>query len=186
VYSDDIVVKELRKMKLDVGCGLHKRGDVGVDINRESKADIIADAHYLPFREESFNKVSVYAVLEHVDYPQKVLKEINRVCEDGAHVMILVPISSRMFMNLLIYFFTFQFRGVISIYKCNKKGEHKWQYSTSSLKRLLEKHGFRILDVRLSPPDFYGTSNQFFKKMEQIHRRQPIYKPHLVVEGTKL
>ena len=66
-------------MILDVGCGKRKRGDIGVDISRETQADIIADAHYLPFKNEVFSKVVSVVVLEHSPCPLAFLKEIYRV-----------------------------------------------------------------------------------------------------------
>ena len=173
-------------MKLDVGCGKRKRGDIGVDINRNSEADVIADAHFLCFRESSFDQLSAYALLEHVDNPNKVLAEMSRVCKKGAHITILVPANSRMICNFIIYFLTFQFKGVLNMYRCNKEREHKWQYSPSSLKTLLKKHGFRILKAEFKAPSFYGANNRFLRMLEKTHRRYPIYKPHLVAEGIKL
>ena len=75
-------------MKLDVGCGKRKRGDIGVDINRNSEADVIADAHFLCFRESSFGQLSAYALLEHVNKSNKILAEMKHVCKEGAHVII--------------------------------------------------------------------------------------------------
>jgi len=50
-------------LALDVGCGKQKRGDIGVDYSRNSEADVIADAHYLLFKD-------------------KVLSSITNVCRD--------------------------------------------------------------------------------------------------------
>jgi|GEM_PF-2385391 len=172
-------------MNLDVGCGTRRRGDIGIDIYRKSQADIIADAHYLPLRDTSFDSISAYAVLEHVDDPRKVLSEIHRVCKNGGFVKILVPASSRMFLNFIIYFVTFQFGMIHEMFQCNKRREHKWQYSVSGLSSLLKRQGFHVLDVEFSPPNFHGANNAFLRILERIHRRIPLYKPHLVVEGKK-
>lgn len=64
---------------LDVGCGKHKRGDVGVDISRNSQADVIADAQYLPFRDESFSIVISHHIIEHLRKPETAIKEMLRV-----------------------------------------------------------------------------------------------------------
>jgi len=68
---------------LDLGCGSLKRGNVGVDLERTSKVDIIADAHYLPLRSRSFNGCIAYAVLEHVNNPLQVIHEISRVLREN-------------------------------------------------------------------------------------------------------
>lgn len=173
-------------MKLDIGCGNHKRGDIGVDISWESEADVIADAHYLPFCEASFDQVGTYAVLEHVDNPDKVLAEASRIAKEGADLRILVPVHSRMLPNFLIYFFTLQFKELVGMYQCNRKGEHKWQFSVSSMEKLLKKHGFQVFNVEFSPPDYYGrVNNPFLRMLQGMHRRCPIYRPHLVIDGRK-
>jgi len=66
-------------MILDIGCGKNKRGDIGIDYSRESCADVIADAHRLPFRDDIFDKVISFNVLEHSSNPIQFLQEQHRV-----------------------------------------------------------------------------------------------------------
>lgn len=51
---------------------------VGVDIYYSPTVDVIADAHYLPFKDSIFDGVLIQAVLEHVVEPSKVVGEIHR------------------------------------------------------------------------------------------------------------
>jgi len=86
---------------LDVGCGDQPRGDVNVDCYRYSKqvrpdkkivktcADVIADGQYLPFHDESFNKVVSFHVIEHVKNPYRFLKELVRVSKN--EILIVCP-----------------------------------------------------------------------------------------------
>ena len=64
---------------LDVGCGHSKKGTIGIDYSKNSDADILADAHYLPFQDCSFDKVLSVTVLEHSPNPLVFLKEQYRV-----------------------------------------------------------------------------------------------------------
>ena len=100
---------------LDVGCG---RGTllrevvqmcqwaVGVDYSRAAiniakmniealrNADIIrASATYLPFRDMSFNKISMLEVLEHLDKKDSILAidEVYRVLKNGGKSIISTP-----------------------------------------------------------------------------------------------
>ena len=69
-------------------------GDVGIDIgiSKTFKGHFIqADAHFLPFRNEAFDTVVCYEVIEHVDSPRKVLKEIARVLKKGGRAIISTP-----------------------------------------------------------------------------------------------
>jgi ubiquinone/menaquinone biosynthesis C-methylase UbiE len=74
-------------MILDVGCGKHKRGTIGVDYSRNSDADIIADAPFLPFKDEVFDEVASFKVLEHSPNPLNFLKEQTRVLKPGGKIV---------------------------------------------------------------------------------------------------
>jgi len=83
--------------RLDVGCGLRPKGDVNLDLYFNEftehldsldkklittirvKNPVKADAHYLPFKDDSFEEVYSHHVLEHLDNPFKALSEMIRV-----------------------------------------------------------------------------------------------------------
>ncbi len=78
---------------LDVGCGSTRhKGFVGLDIRRTAGADLLADAHFLPFTDEAFTLVYSSHVLEHVKHPYVVLKELQRVSK--GLVVVRVPMSN--------------------------------------------------------------------------------------------
>ena len=52
---------------------------IGCDLYPGKQVDFIADAHYLPLKENSINIIFLQAVLEHVLEPQKVVDECYRV-----------------------------------------------------------------------------------------------------------
>ncbi len=65
-------------------------------VARQSKLPIqyvVGDARYLPFKENSFDVVFSYSVLQHMSYEnaEKVLSEINRVLKPGGHCVIQMP-----------------------------------------------------------------------------------------------
>jgi SAM-dependent methyltransferase len=76
---------------LDLGCGPRDQAVpveylgyryVGVDYSNKA-ADLLADAHALPFKENTFNCVLSYAVLEHLHNPFIALSEIDRLLKPG-------------------------------------------------------------------------------------------------------
>jgi len=73
-------------MKLDIGCGRNKRkGYIGVDISKDSDADIIASALSIPIKDATVDEVNCSHLLEHL-YPeeaQKFFDEIFRVLKEG-------------------------------------------------------------------------------------------------------
>jgi SAM-dependent methyltransferase len=79
---------------LDIGCGQKKLpGAVGLDILKNSQADIVHDISDIPWPLEnnSFDIVLANNIIEHVDDVLGVLGEIHRVSKPGARIVIQVP-----------------------------------------------------------------------------------------------
>jgi len=74
---------------LEIGCGtqelekhLGNRRYVGVDLTPEFKPHVLADAHHLPFRDNSFSNVCTKNCLQHTEDYQQALREVVRVARD--------------------------------------------------------------------------------------------------------
>ena len=79
---------------LDVGCGLNKKpSSIGVDFNRDTAADVLADINRgaLPFRDSSFERVELIHVIEHVDDIVATMEELHRVCRSGGVIRLETP-----------------------------------------------------------------------------------------------
>ena len=80
---------------LDLGCGKNKHlGAIGVDMNPGVNPDIVfefRDRRFLPFADNSFDKIYAMDFIEHVDDPQWLLSEIHRVGKPNAAVEIQYP-----------------------------------------------------------------------------------------------
>lgn len=132
-------------ISLDVGCGWRrdqtKRGVVGIDLHR-GKCDVVADAHHLPFQNNVFKQVYLWAVLEHLDNPPLALQEVNRVSKPCSAATIMIPINSNVWHVLLkrtvVEFPWGYLLAVQTLLRLRKlwkqKGaSHKWQISLSFL-----------------------------------------------------
>ena len=74
------------KLVLDIGCGEKKlKGAIGVDVRKTKDVDIIADARYLPFKDEVFDHVYSSHLIEHFSHREvkEVIKEWVRVLKRG-------------------------------------------------------------------------------------------------------
>ncbi len=96
-------------MKLDVGCGDRPTGDVNCDLHvrdighrtgrkgilgetidsRRTKDFVVCDVQFLPFRAGVFEQVYSWHVIEHVENPFLMLKEMIRVSNHT--VLIICP-----------------------------------------------------------------------------------------------
>jgi len=81
-----------------VGCGRdlpsHKfiwLGDVRIDVRRARNVTIVADAHHLPFRAETFNIIVAFEVCEHLFNPSQALTEMRRVLKSNGKIIISIP-----------------------------------------------------------------------------------------------
>lgn len=81
---------------LDIGCGESKtEGSLGMDIIKESSANIIADINKpLPFKDNTFDKIVMNHLLEHVDNVIKVMEELYRILRPKGGIIIRVPCFS--------------------------------------------------------------------------------------------
>lgn len=87
--------KEKDSLMLDLGCGeeIHRQvcehagfEYVGLDIRHE-KAQILGDAHALPFADNSFDFILAIAALEHLRNPFIGIREAVRVLKPGARLL---------------------------------------------------------------------------------------------------
>jgi len=136
------LARHLKGSTLDVGCGI---GDMlafralttGVDINPHTVAycnahDLDArlmQPNILPFPNSYFDSVLLDNVLEHIEEPNKLLKEIGRVLRDNGTLLIGVPGK----------------RGYLS------DPDHKINYNELSLKFCLSKVGFQCQKIFYAP-----------------------------------
>jgi SAM-dependent methyltransferase len=77
----------------DFGAGGRKitPGTITIDFIKARQTDIIADIHKVPIKDKSFDCIFCTGTLEHVEYPEKVVKEIRRVLKPKGIVYIDVP-----------------------------------------------------------------------------------------------
>ena len=73
------------------GAGTPVAGYVNVDLFALPGVDVAANAEQLPFRGGVFQRVECDAVLEHVERPERVMAEIERVLALGGMAHLVVP-----------------------------------------------------------------------------------------------
>jgi len=102
ILLDEDLEKAKKYMKgivLDIGGG-RKRGTfkepddanwIVLDISKERFPHILGDAQNIPVKSKSVDCVKCTELLEHVEYPERVLYEISRVLKPGAILILSMP-----------------------------------------------------------------------------------------------
>ncbi|OIP20732.1 MAG: hypothetical protein COW69_00110 [Candidatus Huberarchaeum crystalense] len=96
---------------LDIGCGRNKyksitKGDIVISLDRVKlhRVDIVHDLEKfsLPFRDNEFDKVIAFHVLEHIKNFIPLMAELHRIMKAGAILEIKVPFYSAQVCNIMI------------------------------------------------------------------------------------
>tara|TARA_Y100000031_G_C8180123_1_gene366037 strand:+ start:779 stop:1201 length:423 start_codon:yes stop_codon:yes gene_type:complete len=120
-------------MKIDIGCGHHKKeGFTGLDIDKNSQADIIGSALDLPFKNESVDQIYCSHLLEHFtpEQAKTFFSEIYRVLKKGNSAVLKVDHdwSKKRLLK--------------------KDSDHKHRYSVKELEKMLEQFSFSQNEVK--------------------------------------
>lgn len=146
---------------LDVGCGDKPTGDVNSDLFHYVKCNnfILADAHHLPFKSNTFDKIHAKHCLEHFENPRNFFKEAKRVLKTGGNLECVYPTDS-MYVKITIHNLlnlrwssAFNWKSIILGTKKINYGGHKWQFSDTGLRTMLNDVGFtKIIFYKISFP----------------------------------
>ena len=88
--------------KLNLGAGESKKeGYINIDWSELAKPDKIHDLNVCPypFEDNSFDLIEASHVLEHLDKPFTIMKELHRISKPGGKIIIKVPHFSRGFTH---------------------------------------------------------------------------------------
>lgn len=82
----------LGRWNLYIGsAGTRADGYVNLDLFALPGVDVAANAELLPFPDNTFQRVECDAVLEHVEHPDRVAREIERVLRPGGYAHFVTP-----------------------------------------------------------------------------------------------
>ena len=162
-------------LTLDVGCGYlpsHKRREgIGIDLIK-GRADIVADVERLPFRDNTFTKVYLRNVLEHLDNPLECLRDVKRVTKSGAIIEITIPVQANTFYQEIERFILgFPFRTVGTIQRLNRFRKHGKNPGFRHKNKIQPKHigkFFQIISIEFEPskhPWFRGRKGKLLQRL---------------------
>ncbi|MBW1979666.1 MAG: methyltransferase domain-containing protein [Deltaproteobacteria bacterium] len=119
----------------------------------------VAAAETLPFKTHSFDVISLFGVLEHVDNPVKVLQELHRVCKpSGGCVLTVVNRLAHLDPHYQLWGLNFLPQRLAHLY-ISRRGremrsvrdrqtiEDMHYFTYSGFQKLAESVGFRVRDA---------------------------------------
>lgn len=142
--------------KLNLGCGTDIRpGYLNIDFEKIQGIDSVYDLNKLPypFKDNQFNEIIMRNILEHLENPFEIIKEIHRISEKGARIHIRTP-----------HFSSNNVWGDL---------QHKRGFNTDTFKNVNMQSRFRILRQEITFSHF-----RFF--MRPLAKINPVfYEKHL-------
>lgn len=150
---------------LDLGAGSAKYREIirerassytTFDMAPGPNIDVVGDALNLPFGEASFETIVSTQVLEHVEKPWIVVKEIHRVLKSGG-----------------ICFLTAPFMEPYHPYP----GDY-FRYSVEGIKSLFQNEGFQIVEC-----GSYGPPFALFAKFAKLGKFRPLVPAARILDG---
>lgn len=73
----------------NVGCGkLYLDNAVNFDFDPSVIPDVIGDFHYLPFKNETFDTIFAFDIIEHTKSPNNLLDELSHVIHKDGNIII--------------------------------------------------------------------------------------------------
>ncbi len=77
----------------DIGSGHNKYSDrvIGIDILFRDDVDVCGNLYALPLADDSLDGVVIRGVLEHIEFPQRAVAELERVLRPGGRIYASIP-----------------------------------------------------------------------------------------------
>lgn len=169
-------------VRLNLGCGdfpLDGDGWINVDASRHVPADLYLDVvrDSLPFDDDTVEEVYAGHLLEHVARPDvpRFLGEVRRVLRPGGRFGVVVPDTREVLRRYVLGepapvewpqghhrdLRDLDEACAMLIFSDEQESPHRWAYDRTTLRRVLERHGFTVTgeiaprDPRIPVPAWY-------------------------------
>ncbi|MEK9170184.1 MAG: class I SAM-dependent methyltransferase [Patescibacteria group bacterium] len=161
--------------KLNLGSGGYKKeGFINLDWNPLNNPDVAHDLNKLPypFPDNSFDFIEASHVLEHLDKPFMVMKELHRILKSDGKLVVKVPHFSRGFTHAehshgfdvtFPLYFDKKFADSLSGYQGFEFGLEKMEFHWLAFTHLLPMLGYNRITILLL--DFTNVVISFFANL---------------------
>ena len=119
---------------------------------KEVNTSIVEDATELPFKDETFDVIMSFDLIEHLINPDNLLAESFRILKRGGWFVISTPNLADFYSRMTFLFgytpFSYnpsKFRVAAPFSKLNTNMGHKSVFTYKGLKQVLSIHGFEVI-----------------------------------------
>jgi ubiquinone/menaquinone biosynthesis C-methylase UbiE len=214
-YYADLLSKEFKGNTLDLGCGpgektasLKIQNYTGADIavtalkagrkTYPKKRFICANAEKLPFKDNSFDNIIFFEIIEHIPNYQKSITEIKRILKKDGKLFIATPNRLRWLVFPFYYLMSEKFKITFASFfgKGNKEESRKLdqketelslphhvkEFSKRELKKLCKKNNFKINSCK----GYRSIVEYYFPKLKFLNPILPSRSILLIATNNKL
>ena len=118
--------------------------DVAIHKSHSKASFVNCDARNLPFKDSTFDVVTCFHVIEHIEDGLTVLEEIHRVLKTGGWLLLVTPNAKR---------FETIYSSLVKMikrspYKYPLNPDHVFEYSLPDLESLIRRSKFKTYEIR--------------------------------------
>lgn len=149
-------------MRANMGSGASSWGEIRVDLNKDSSANVIADLQALPFIDEAFCDVRCIQALEHVPDWRSALLELLRVTR--RRLIVEIPMNSDIrFTDPWRILFPTPENVKLFLSIPERSREHLWQIDPWILHHVMLEDGFCCADPEKLFKVAYGMPSRSWR-----------------------
>ena len=145
----------------------------GIDISEFAVSQV--QSHYnieayvgtlseINFPDASFDVITLWDVLEHFTSPSEELKEIHRVLKDDGIILFNTPNEKALIRKVAQYLYQFSGSRISAPARKLHHIFHLYYFSANTLKALLQKSGFEVVELKGKPIPFMRGRGNFLEK----------------------
>jgi 2-polyprenyl-3-methyl-5-hydroxy-6-metoxy-1,4-benzoquinol methylase len=164
---------------LDIGCGAGEfltvaehsgfrpvglePSKTAFEIARKAHPVIRGELGTVGFKEDTFDVVTLWSVLEHVPEPSACLRRIRGLLRQDGILALRVPEARGLLPSLAIWMYRLSLGRMVAplrvLYQLDWHYKHYYGFDRRTIRRLLESNGFEVVELRLensySPPSLH-------------------------------
>jgi SAM-dependent methyltransferase len=159
------------------GCDGHAFDGVSSAPFKFIKADLNAR---LPFVDQQFEVVTAIEVVEHLENPRHLAREIHRILKPGGHAIVTTP-NNECLTSLL----SLNMRGFFSAFSDQNYPAHITSLLEVDLRRVFGECGFEGVQVKWSNKGRVPASGLHWQRLSRKIFRGKRFSDQIMIKGTR-